>query len=104
MEFPYGQDPGAPVRSGIPEHGRIPKYYAAKVEIAALLAELGEVQRQVSAVGGGFPSRKDIKPTDPHATALAALMKGVDIFHPDWQDIDKNLHAYVDAWKTATSS
>ncbi|MEU7634598.1 MULTISPECIES: GntR family transcriptional regulator [unclassified Streptomyces] len=42
MEFPYGQDPGAPVRSGIPEHGRIPKYYAAKVEIAALLAELGE--------------------------------------------------------------
>ncbi|MFG2829692.1 GntR family transcriptional regulator [Streptomyces sp. NPDC048434] len=42
MEFPYGQDPGAPVRSGIPEHGRIPKYYAAKVDIAALLAELGE--------------------------------------------------------------
>ncbi|AIA03808.1 GntR family transcriptional regulator [Streptomyces noursei] len=42
MDFPYGQDPGAPVRSGIPEHGRIPKYYAAKVEIAALLAELGE--------------------------------------------------------------
>ncbi|WP_423836014.1 GntR family transcriptional regulator [Streptomyces endophytica] len=38
----YGQDPGAPVRSGVPEHGRIPKYYAAKVEIAALLAELGE--------------------------------------------------------------
>ncbi|MEE4425336.1 GntR family transcriptional regulator [Streptomyces sp. DSM 41528] len=42
MEFMYGQDPGAPVRSGVPEHGRIPKYYAAKVEIAALLAELGE--------------------------------------------------------------
>ncbi|MCK7627949.1 GntR family transcriptional regulator [Streptomyces sp. RS10V-4] len=42
MEFPYGQDPGAPVRSGIPEHGRIPKYYAAKVDLAALLAELGE--------------------------------------------------------------
>ncbi|MFB7635871.1 GntR family transcriptional regulator [Streptomyces sp. NPDC056149] len=42
MEFPYGQDPGAPIRSGVPEHGRIPKYYAAKVEIAALLAELGE--------------------------------------------------------------
>ncbi|MEJ8648267.1 GntR family transcriptional regulator [Streptomyces sp. MS1.AVA.3] len=42
MEFPYGQDPGAPIRSGVPEHGRIPKYYAAKVEIAALLEELGE--------------------------------------------------------------
>ncbi|MFD7103679.1 GntR family transcriptional regulator [Streptomyces celluloflavus] len=42
MEYPYGQEPGAPIRSGIPEHGRIPKYYAAKVEIAALLDELGE--------------------------------------------------------------
>ncbi|MFI0907546.1 hypothetical protein ACH4TE_29120 [Streptomyces sioyaensis] len=42
MEFPYGQDPAAPIRSGTPEHGRIPQYYAAKVEIAALLEELGE--------------------------------------------------------------
>ncbi|TJZ55987.1 GntR family transcriptional regulator [Streptomyces piniterrae] len=42
MEYPYGQDPGAPIRSGVPEHGRIPKYYAAKVEIAALIQELGE--------------------------------------------------------------
>ncbi|OKI04498.1 GntR family transcriptional regulator [Streptomyces sp. CB02923] len=42
MDFPNGQEPGAPIRSGIPEHGRIPKYYAAKVHIAALLAELGE--------------------------------------------------------------
>lgn len=42
VDFPYGQHPGAPIRSGIPEHGRIPKYYAAKVDIAALLDELGE--------------------------------------------------------------
>ncbi|MFF4606730.1 2-aminoethylphosphonate ABC transporter substrate-binding protein [Streptomyces sp. NPDC001339] len=63
-----------------------------------------EVQRQVSAIGGGFPSRKDIKPTDPHATALAAIMKDVEIFHPDWRAIDKNLDSYVDAWKTATGS
>ncbi|MFI7098503.1 GntR family transcriptional regulator [Streptomyces sp. NPDC050161] len=42
MEFPYGQEPGAPIRSGIPEHGRIPKYYAAKVGIAALLADADE--------------------------------------------------------------
>lgn len=42
MEFLYGQDPGAPARPGVPEHGRIPKYYAAKVDIAAPLAELGE--------------------------------------------------------------
>ncbi|WP_407547772.1 GntR family transcriptional regulator [Streptomyces sp. Pv4-95] len=52
MEFPYGQDPGAPIRSGIPEHGRIPKYYAAKVEIAALLEELGE--------GEVLPTERDL--------------------------------------------
>ncbi|WP_338673783.1 GntR family transcriptional regulator [Streptomyces sp. SCSIO 30461] len=34
--------PGAPVRSGIPEHGRIPKYYMVKAKLAALLDELGE--------------------------------------------------------------
>ncbi|UZJ31237.1 2-aminoethylphosphonate ABC transporter substrate-binding protein [Streptomyces endophytica] len=62
------------------------------------------VQQEVSAVGGGFTARKDIKPTDAHAKALAALMKDVEVFQPDWKDIDKNLDAYVDAWKTATGS
>ncbi|MGG2462797.1 2-aminoethylphosphonate ABC transporter substrate-binding protein [Streptomyces sp. RGM 3693] len=62
------------------------------------------VQEQVSAVGGGFTSRKDVKPTDPNATALAAIMKGVDVFQPDWNDIDKNLDSYIGAWKTATGS
>ncbi|MCB5910288.1 GntR family transcriptional regulator [Streptomyces pinistramenti] len=52
MEFPYGQEPGAPIRSGIPEHGRIPKYYAAKVGIAALLAE--------SAEGEPLPPERDL--------------------------------------------
>ncbi|WP_431044215.1 GntR family transcriptional regulator [Streptomyces sp. P1-3] len=42
MDYPNDQRPGAPVRAGIPEHGRIPKYYAVKAEIAALLDELGE--------------------------------------------------------------
>jgi GntR family transcriptional regulator len=42
VDYPNDQAPGAPVRSGIPEHGRIPKYYAVKARIAALLEELGE--------------------------------------------------------------
>ncbi|MFG2861062.1 2-aminoethylphosphonate ABC transporter substrate-binding protein [Streptomyces sioyaensis] len=63
-----------------------------------------EVQQQVSAVGGGFTSRTDIKPTDPNATQLAAIMKNVEIFQPDWSDIDKNLTSYVEAWRTATGS
>jgi GntR family transcriptional regulator len=31
-----------PVRHGVPEHGRVPKYFAVKTEVAALLDELGE--------------------------------------------------------------
>ncbi|WP_418957266.1 2-aminoethylphosphonate ABC transporter substrate-binding protein [Streptomyces tritici] len=63
-----------------------------------------EAQRQVSEIGGGFPARTDVKPTDANAIALAKIMDGVEIFEPDWADIDKNLPAYIDAWKTATGS
>lgn len=44
--------PGSPVRSGIPEHGRIPKYYAVKAQVADLLDELGE--------GGTLPTERDL--------------------------------------------
>lgn len=53
-------------------------------------------------MGGGFTARKDIKATDTHAAALAKIMKNVDIFHPDWNDLDKNLDSYVEAWWEAT--
>ncbi|GAO09113.1 phosphonate ABC transporter permease protein [Streptomyces lydicamycinicus] len=53
-------------------------------------------------MGGGFTARKDIKATDTHAAALAKIMKNVDIFHPDWNDLDKNLDSYVEAWREAT--
>ena len=49
------------------------------------------VQQQVSAVGGGFTARKDIKATDANAIELAKIMNGVEVFQPDWDDIDKNL-------------
>ncbi|MFJ5833805.1 2-aminoethylphosphonate ABC transporter substrate-binding protein [Streptomyces sp. NPDC093089] len=61
-------------------------------------------QREVSAIGGGFPARKDVRPTDANAIELAKLMEGVEVFEPDWADIDKNLTTYVDAWKSATGS
>ncbi|MCZ0979741.1 2-aminoethylphosphonate ABC transporter substrate-binding protein [Streptomyces diastatochromogenes] len=61
-------------------------------------------QREVSAIGGGFPARKDVKTTDANAIELGRLMEGVEVFEPDWADIDKNLTAYVDAWKSATGS
>ncbi|MGW2559100.1 GntR family transcriptional regulator [Streptomyces sp. NPDC001514] len=50
--YPSDQAPGAPVRSGIPEHGRIPKYYAVKAQVAALIDELGE--------GGLLPTERDL--------------------------------------------
>ncbi|MEU5089643.1 2-aminoethylphosphonate ABC transporter substrate-binding protein [Streptomyces sp. NPDC021356] len=63
-----------------------------------------QAQQQVSEIGGGFSARKDVKATDADATALAALLKGVWVFQPDWADIDRNLTAYVEDWKRATGS
>lgn len=67
-----------------------------------MLAE--QAQKDVSAVGGGFPARKDIEATDANALALTKLMDGVEVFEPDWSDIAAHLDSYVDAWKSATGS
>ncbi|WP_089105119.1 2-aminoethylphosphonate ABC transporter substrate-binding protein [Streptomyces hyaluromycini] len=61
-------------------------------------------QEEVSSIGGGFSARTDVKATDANAAALTKLMDGVDVFTPDWNDIDKNLTSYVAAWKSATGS
>ncbi|WP_031040914.1 2-aminoethylphosphonate ABC transporter substrate-binding protein [Streptomyces sp. NRRL F-5650] len=61
-------------------------------------------QQQVSEIGGGFAARQDVKATDANAVALAGLMDGVEVFEPDWDDIEENLTSYIDAWKKATGS
>ncbi|MEU1409293.1 2-aminoethylphosphonate ABC transporter substrate-binding protein [Streptomyces sp. NPDC005728] len=63
-----------------------------------------QAQKEVSEIGGGFSARGDIKAVDANAIALTKLMDGVDIFTPDWNDIDKNLTTYVEDWKSATGS
>ncbi|MEU6389448.1 2-aminoethylphosphonate ABC transporter substrate-binding protein [Streptomyces sp. NPDC046939] len=63
-----------------------------------------KAQTQVSKVGGGFAARQDIKATDDNAVELAELTDGVEVFEPDWADIEKNITSYVDAWKSATGS
>ncbi|MCX5100915.1 MULTISPECIES: 2-aminoethylphosphonate ABC transporter substrate-binding protein [unclassified Streptomyces] len=63
-----------------------------------------QAQKDVSAVGGGFSARKDVKGTDANAIELAELMDGVEVFEPDWSDIGTNLDSYVEAWKSATGS
>jgi GntR family transcriptional regulator len=52
VDYLHDQAPGAPVRSGIPEHGRIPKYYAVKAHVSVLIEELGE--------GGMLPTERDL--------------------------------------------
>ncbi|MFD6415339.1 2-aminoethylphosphonate ABC transporter substrate-binding protein [Streptomyces sp. NPDC060194] len=61
-------------------------------------------QKQVSAIGGGFPARADVKPTDANAVALDKLLTGVDVFQPDWDDISENLPAHIAAWKSAMAN
>ncbi|WP_405993048.1 2-aminoethylphosphonate ABC transporter substrate-binding protein [Streptomyces sp. NBC_00986] len=63
-----------------------------------------KAQQQVSSIGGGFSARQDVKATDANATALTKLMTGVEVFEPDWSDIDKNLTSYVEDWQSATNS
>lgn len=67
-----------------------------------MLAE--QAQKDVSAVGGGFSARKDVKATDANAIELTRLLAGIEVFEPDWKDIGANLKEYVDAWKSATGS
>ncbi|QLE75286.1 2-aminoethylphosphonate ABC transporter substrate-binding protein [Streptomyces rectiverticillatus] len=103
--FPAGND-GKPTTFALPYAAGLvkdaPHAENAKKFLDYLLTP--EVQRSVSAVGGGFAARTDVTATDRNATSLAALMKGVEVFRPDWADIDKNLLSYVDAWKSATGN
>ncbi|MFF2187442.1 2-aminoethylphosphonate ABC transporter substrate-binding protein [Streptomyces sp. NPDC058155] len=63
-----------------------------------------KAQRQVSDIGGGFPARTDVRPTDENAIELARLIDGVTLFEPNWEKIEPGLDGYVGAWKTATGN
>ncbi|MFD5875009.1 2-aminoethylphosphonate ABC transporter substrate-binding protein [Streptomyces sp. NPDC060322] len=97
---------GAPTTFALPYAAglvdRAPHSENGKKLLDFMLSE--QAQQDVSAVGGGFAARKDVKATDANATELATLMKGVEIFEPDWSDIGTHLDSYVDAWKSATGS
>jgi GntR family transcriptional regulator len=44
--------PDEPVRAGIPDHGRVPRYFAVKAELLALIGDLGE--------GSMLPSEREL--------------------------------------------
>ncbi|WP_328464489.1 GntR family transcriptional regulator [Streptomyces sp. NBC_00448] len=45
-------DSRAPIRAGIPEHGRVPKYFAVKTRLEGMLDDLGE--------GGLLPTEREL--------------------------------------------
>lgn len=103
--FP-AKDGGKPTTFGLPYAAGLvegaPHTENGKKLLDHLLGE--DAQKLVSEVGGGFPARTDVRPTDANAVELAKIMTGVEVFEPDWADVGKNLPAYVDAWKSATGS
>ncbi|MDN3263762.1 2-aminoethylphosphonate ABC transporter substrate-binding protein [Streptomyces sp. CSDS2] len=103
--FPAGAD-GKPTTFALPYAAglvsKAPHSANGKKLLDFMLAR--EQQQEVSAIGGGFTARQDVKATDANAVALTRLMDGVEVFEPDWNDIEKNLSAYVEDWKSATGS
>ncbi|MEV0277239.1 2-aminoethylphosphonate ABC transporter substrate-binding protein [Streptomyces sp. NPDC050610] len=104
--FPAASSTGKPTTFALPYAAGLvkgaPHTANARKFLDYLLSD--DVQREVSATGGGFAARTDIKSDDKNATALAQIMKGVEVFQPDWADIDANLRSYVEDWKAATAS
>ncbi|GHH12821.1 2-aminoethylphosphonate ABC transporter substrate-binding protein [Streptomyces rubradiris] len=103
--FPAGAD-GKPTTFALPYAAglvtKAPHSANGKKLLDFMLAR--KQQQEVSAIGGGFTARQDVKATDADAVALTRLMDGVEVFEPDWNDIEKNLSAYVEDWKSATGS
>ncbi|MBL1080457.1 2-aminoethylphosphonate ABC transporter substrate-binding protein [Streptomyces actinomycinicus] len=103
--FPAGKD-GKPTTFGLPYAAglvtKAPHSENGKKLLDFMLAQ--KQQQEVSEIGGGFTARQDVKATDANAIALTKLMDGVEVFQPDWNDIDENLASYVEDWKSATGS
>ncbi|QHA04923.1 2-aminoethylphosphonate ABC transporter substrate-binding protein [Streptomyces broussonetiae] len=103
--FPAGKD-GKPTTFALPYAaglvGKAPHSENGRKLLDFMLAQ--KQQQEVSSIGGGFASRQDVKATDADAIDLTKIMDGVNLFTPDWNDIDKNLTSYVEDWKAATGS
>lgn len=103
--FPAGKD-GKPSTFALPYAAglvtKAPHSANGKKLLDFMLSQ--RAQTEVSSIGGGFSAREDVKATDANAIALTRLMDGVELFQPDWNDIDENLTSYVEDWKSATGS
>lgn len=63
-----------------------------------------DAQKAASSVAFGIPVRSDVTPTDPNFAAVQAAIKGVSIYHPDWDTVLAGLDSDVTAYTNATAS
>ena len=75
---------------------------AGKKLIEFLLSQ--DAQMKVSAIAQGMPARKDVTPTDDNFKKLQAIMQGVKVWTPDWNQVLADLKADVAKWHEVTGS
>ncbi len=75
---------------------------AARKLIDFLLSK--EAQEKVSSIAQGLPVRSDVHPTDTSYQQIEQTLNGVTIWNPDWDDVLKNLQAWVARWHGVTGS
>ncbi|WP_213308319.1 2-aminoethylphosphonate ABC transporter substrate-binding protein [Paraburkholderia sacchari] len=63
-----------------------------------------EAQQEVSKTAYGMPVRTDVHPADDNFKTLNAMMQGVDIWSPDWNQVMRDLKADVAKYNHAISS
>ncbi|HUC16328.1 MAG TPA: 2-aminoethylphosphonate ABC transporter substrate-binding protein [Acetobacteraceae bacterium] len=63
-----------------------------------------EAQEQVAPIAMGIPVRTDVSPAGETYATMQALLKGVEIWSPDWASLLTNLEVYVSQWHQATGS
>lgn len=61
-----------------------------------------EAQLQVSSIAHGFPVRSDVQPTDDNYKQLHAMMQGVTVWTPNWDEVNNKLKSYISGWRNAT--
>ena len=75
---------------------------AGKKLIEFLLSQ--DAQMKVSAIAQGMPARKDVTPTDDNFKKLQAIMQGVKVWTPDWNQVLSDLKTDVAKWHEVTGS
>ncbi|GAA4986585.1 2-aminoethylphosphonate ABC transporter substrate-binding protein [Yinghuangia aomiensis] len=72
---------------------------AARKLLDFLLAT--DAQAALSTDVRGLPSREDVKPADSNTAEVNALMQGVEVYTPDWNQVVKDFDADIAAYNKA---